>query len=550
MSNQSSSSVQGAAKQAASPYGLGGPLTGEMYPRGAGAHQDAGEAEAPATFQFEGPSGAQGRDGAADPEAEVQFNLGRRGAEGPEGRKQAAIREGREPDGGDNFMTPGDTPVTGAVCSATSAPLCLAAKAPSRDLPPSHDPSPFTAGDHPPPQSGDGRARSQPPTREEFFPGNSPHPGHGQQASFHPKEKENFFDQSGRGPQGGVGPMRLPPRRAVSQPRSPLGILWETRRDPPGSGHPLHPSGEAPLEALPPCDPEQLLPSSEGENSVQNLFLFPGRCSGNGSDSLRGEPDPLTTPLSREVALVPSPVGRAAEGCFPGQEASDSPRGDLGERLWGKAQSEPLCNSANSAISANFGFQEDLSQRNSANSANFPQGGLDSLRPQALSGNFPHGNMGGISTEMVANLSGEPQSRGLRRSFLPMVISEEFLSSSRGGVCQIQEAPSAALNLRESHGPSPHGSRGGREESRNLLGHRRKRSETSDASSEDFPADATPPGGIPEITWTEQFNGPAPSELRSFFQRQGRDAMHLDLDFPGGRRVPFPTTLVDRRPSL
>ena len=169
------------------------------------------------------------------------------------------------------------------------------------------------------------------------------------------------------------------------------------------------------------------------------------------------------------------------------------------------------------------------------------------MRPQALSGNFPHGNMGGISTEMVANLSGEPQSRGLRRSFLPMVISEEFLSSSRGGVCKIQEAPSAALNLRESHGPSPHGSRGGREESRNLLGHRRKRSETSDASSEDFSADATPPGGIPEITWTEQFNGPAPSELRSFLQRQARNAMLLDLHFPvGGDLAPPPLLIEDR----
>ena len=269
----------------------------------------------------------------------------------------------------------------------------------------------------------------------------------GQPASFLHREKENVFDRSGGGPQGSVGPMRPPPRRAVSQPRSPLGILWEPRRDPPGSGHSLHPFREVPLEALPPLDPDQLPPSSEGENSVRHLFLFPGRCSGNGPESLRGDPDPLTTPLSRAVALVPSPGGRVVEGCYPGQEASDSPRDGLGERLWEMSQSEPQRNSANSAISANFGFQEEIPQRNSANSANFPQGDLISPRQQALSGNFPCGNTGGISTEMVAYLSGEPRSRGLRRSFLPMVISEGFLSPPLGGVYQIPEAPSAALSF-------------------------------------------------------------------------------------------------------
>ena len=98
----------------------------------------------------------------------------------------------------------------------------------------------------------------------------------------------------------------------------PSGFCGKLAGTPQAPGNLCTPSGEAPLEALPPCDPEQLLPSSEGENSVQNLFLFPGRCSGNGSDSLRGEPDPLTTPLSRAVALVPSPVGEGSGRVLPG----------------------------------------------------------------------------------------------------------------------------------------------------------------------------------------------------------------------------------------
>ena len=180
-----------------------------MYPRGAGVIK-SGEARPPLHFNLKALWG-QGRDGAVDPEADTQFDFegpegheGHQGAAVPEGSMQAAIQlkaprgmsklqagkvESQTAGAAHNFMTPGDTPGTGAVCSDSPAVLCLAAKAPSRDLPPSHDPSPFTAGDHPPPPGGDGRARSQPPTREEFFPGNSPHPGPGQRASFHSSGK-------------------------------------------------------------------------------------------------------------------------------------------------------------------------------------------------------------------------------------------------------------------------------------------------------------------------------------------------------------------------